>query len=177
IITTYGGGVLMTDDSEVYEKVVLWANQARESKIYYEHKEEGYSYRIGPINAAVGLIELPYLHERVEKRRILFGKYQERLRDIADFLKEPGNMVSNRWLTSLVLKRRRSRGVIEAMGRKGIEVRFLWNPMHLQPLFAQYRTFLSGNSEHLFNFGLALPSGRNLASEDIEKVIEAFREE
>src|SRR5690606_27975185 len=103
VMTTYGGGALLTDDAELYQRTLLWCNQARESKLYYEHKEEGYSYRMGPVNAAVGLGEMAGLDERIEKRRWIFDQYRHRLGSNVMFPSEPEGVRSNRWFTTVVL--------------------------------------------------------------------------
>lgn len=173
-LTTYGGGALLTKSAEIAQKINFWSRQSRESKPFYEHHEEGYSYRMGPINAACGLAGLPGLENKIKSRRSIYDYYKNGLRNVpyVEFLAEPGGYYSNRWLSTILLKLslKDKEQKLEAIARKGIETRPLWNPMHKQHVYLREMAFLSGVSQKLFNEGVALPSGDNLKNGIIQLV-------
>lgn len=165
IVTTYGGGALITENEEIYRKTLFWATQSREDKPYYEHTDIGFNYRISPLNAAAGLLELKGIDSRVAERRQVFDRYREILgtRDDITWLEEPSGHFSNRWLsTPLLSNPLKINEIMTKMQLESIECRRLWNPMHLQPYYQKYPAFVNGYAEKLFLQGLCLPSG-NLA--------------
>lgn len=165
IITAYGGGALITENEEIYRKTLFWATQSKEDKPYYEHTDIGFNYRISPLNAAAGLLELKEIDSRVAERRRIFDRYREILanRSGTTWLEEPGGHFSNRWLsTPLFSNPLKINEIMAKMNRNGIECRRLWNPMHLQPYYQKYPAIVNGYAEKLFQEGLCLPSG-NLA--------------
>ena len=165
IVTTYGGGALVTENAEIYRKALFWASQSREDKPFYEHTDIGFNYRMGPLNAAAGLLELRGIDSKVAERRQVFDRYREILgnRDDITWLKEPSGHFSNRWLsTPLLSNPLKINEIMARMNLKGIECRRLWNPMHLQPYYQKYPAFVNGYAEKLFLEGLCFPSG-NLA--------------
>jgi dTDP-4-amino-4,6-dideoxygalactose transaminase len=181
IITTSGGGALVSDDAGLVERCRHLSSQAREAEIHYEHREIGYNYRISNILAALGRAQLATLDGRVAKRRALFDTYVERLGDLdgLDFMPEATYGRSNRWLTALTIKPERfgatNLDVMEALEADNIEARPVWKPMHLQPVFAGYRIFGSAVSEQIFATGLCLPSGTQMTEDDIDRVVGIVR--
>ena len=162
IITTYGGGALMTENEEIYRKTLFWATQSREDKPYYEHTDIGFNYRISPLNAAAGLLELKEIDLRVAERRQVFDRYRENLGNRNDiiWIEEPSGYFSNRWLsTPLFSNPLKINEIMARMQLESIECRRLWNPMHLQPYYQKYPAFVNGYAEKLFQEGLCLPSG------------------
>lgn len=179
ILTTYGGGAILTEDAAVAEKILFWAGQSRESKMYYEHKELGYNYRMGPINAAVGLSKIDRLESEISERRGCFEVYNQALA-INGFhfqLERPGHF-SNRWLSTLCL---RNNSEVEAISKilfdQGIETRRLWKPMHKQPVFKDAPYYGSDVSDKLFETGLCLPSGSNLSADDLQRIVSIIKKQ
>ena len=160
ILTTYGGGAILTDDNTLARKILFWAGQSRESKLFYEHKELGYNYRMGPLNAAVGLSKIAHLENEIRERRESFERYRQLLGKYGfEFQVEKPGFFSNRWLASASLSNQPNIPIlVERLDRQGIETRRVWNPMHKQPLFDRY-DFLTKNhvSEDLFSKSICLP--------------------
>ena len=181
IITTSGGGALVSDDADLVERCRHLATQAREPVTHYEHREVGYNYRMSNILAALGRAQLATLGERVEARRRLFDTYVERLGDLdgLDFMPEASYGESSRWLTTLTVDPDRfgatNLDIIEALEADNIEARPVWKPMHLQPMFAGARMFGGAVSEQLFATGLCLPSGTLMTEDDIDRVARIVR--
>jgi len=178
IITTSGGGVLISDDTGLIEKAKFLATQAKDKALYYQHTQIGYNYRMSNIVAGIGRGQLEVLQNRIEKRRDNFLFYKGNLSGIKGILfkEEPGEeFFSNRWLTTILIDPEITgtnwEEVHNALEKENIETRPLWKPMHLQPVFEKYPTFVNGVSESLFNKGLCLPSGTNLTDEDKERIL------
>ena len=160
ILTTYGGGAILTDDADLAQKIAFWAGQSRESRVYYEHKELGYNYRMGPMNAAVGLSKISNLETEISQRRRCFDEYQQLFSKRGfQFQVEGPDFFSNRWLTVASLTSALQRDSIsKRLDSQGIETRFAWNPMHKQPLFRDYDYFTENEvSEMLFSKSICLP--------------------
>ena len=181
IITTSGGGMLVSDDEELVEKAHFLSNQAREPEIHYEHKELGYNYRMSNLLAAVGRGQLRVLDERVRARRTIFQRYFDALSHIdgIDFMSEAPYGRCTRWLTTLTLDPEKSgvdrTQIIEALEKENIEARPVWKPMHLQPLYKGCEYVTVGDedvSRRLFEHGLCLPSGSNLSTVDQDRIID-----
>lgn len=185
IITTSGGGMLLSDDTEALNKALFWATQARDKAPWYQHSEMGYNYRMSNIVAGIGRGQLAVLGERVEARRNVFERYKESLGDIpgVGFMPEASYGRSNRWLTVMTLDSGRTTvtpmQVIEALEAENIEARPVWKPMHLQPLFADNMYFSHEEglsvSDRLFDRGVCLPSGSSLTVEEQQRVIQVVR--
>ena len=178
IITTSGGGMLVSNNKEAIEKARFWATQARENKPYYEHKEIGYNYRMSNISAGIGRGQLKVLDERVEKKRYIYDYYKKELADIEEIHFMPENEwdYSNRWLSAITL----SGGitpteVLDALEKENIEGRHLWKPMHLQPVFQEYEYVGGKVSENLFNTGLCLPSDTKMTDEDLQRTCDVIK--
>ncbi|MEX1240464.1 MAG: aminotransferase class I/II-fold pyridoxal phosphate-dependent enzyme [Cyclobacteriaceae bacterium] len=179
IITTSGGGALVSRNPEWIKKARFLSTQARDAAPHYQHSSIGYNYRMSNVLAGIGRGQLKVLRERVDQRRANFDFYKQALRPIAaiSFQAEPAGVRSNRWLTTVQVKdpkvdREKIRLALE---KENIESRPLWKPMHLQPVFAGCPAYVNGVSEKLFNDGLCLPSGSNLLKEDLQRVAEAVK--
>lgn len=181
IITTSGGGMLVSNDVAALKQSRFLATQARDNALHYQHSAVGYNYRLSNILAGVGRAQLEVLDERVSSRRAVFNRYVQAFRDIdgIDFMPELDNTYGNRWLTTLTLNPEKITvkpyEVIEEMAKENIEARPVWKPLHLQPLF-ENASFYSHDenkavSERLFEQGLCLPSGSNMTEEQQSKVI------
>jgi dTDP-4-amino-4,6-dideoxygalactose transaminase len=174
IITTSGGGALITNNAQLKEKAVFLATQARDNAPHYQHSSIGYNYRMSNVLAGIGRGQMEVIDDRVSARRHNFNFYKKHLSrfDSIEFLEEPNGFFSNRWITCVKTEsfemRERIRLALEA---EDIESRPLWKPMHMQPVFIDCPSYTDGISEDLFNKGLCLPSGSNLAQENLERII------
>ena len=181
IITTSGGGMVVSDDKDLIGKVKFWATQARDLEVYYQHSELGYNYRMSNVLAAIGRGQLRVLDERVEKKREIFGRYFEALGDLPgiEFMPEPDYGRATRWLTCLTIDPEVAGVdrdfVMRELEKHNIESRPTWKPMHLQPLYKGCKVIGGKVSEELFAKGLCLPSGTGMADGDLERVIEVVR--
>lgn len=173
IITTSGGGALLTKDVDVKKKAVFLATQARDNAPHYEHSSIGHNYRMSNILAGIGRGQMEVLHERVEARRANYQYYKERLghHEAIQFLEEPNGYYCNRWLTCILTPSFEVREKIRlALQAEDIESRPLWKPMHEQPVFKSCESYTNGVSSDLFMRGLCLPSGSNLFEEDLYRI-------
>ena len=178
IITTSGGGMLVSNNSERIHKVRFWSTQARDQARHYQHSELGYNYRMSNVAAGIGRGQLKVLDQRVEKKRYIYNYYKESLKDIKEIEFMPMNdwNYSNCWLTSVTLKGQvKPLDLILALERDNIESRPLWKPMHLQPFFEKYDFVGVSVSEDLFNRGLCLPSDSKMTKEQQDRVIKIIR--
>lgn len=174
IITTSGGGALVTNSKAVKDKAVFLSTQARDNAPHYQHSEIGYNYRMSNIVAGIGRGQMTILDNHVKQRRLNHMFYMNAFDGIEEirFLEEPSQMYSNRWLTTIQLPSYSIReGLREFLLKDNIESRPLWKPMHLQPIFKDSPAFINGISEDLFKKGLCLPSGSNLTEDDLNRVI------
>jgi dTDP-4-amino-4,6-dideoxygalactose transaminase len=181
IITTSAGGALVSANKSWIEKARFLASQAREPALHYEHKEIGFNYRLSNVCAGIGLGQLSVLTERVAQRRAVFNFYNTTLREIPciTFISEPSSVYfSNRWLTTVLFDNQEQREKVRlALESENIESRPLWKPMHLQPVFQSCAYYGNGVSDNLFEKGLCLPSGSNLAQSDLLRVAEVVSKE
>jgi dTDP-4-amino-4,6-dideoxygalactose transaminase len=178
IITTSGGGALLSNDGKLIQQARFLATQARDAAPHYQHSHIGYNYRLSNICAAIGCGQMQVLDDRIETRRSNFDFYFKHLSLLPgiSFQPEPVNCYSNRWLTALVIDPELTNGITRetirlALEKENIESRPLWKPMHLQPVFADAPAYVNGVSEELFDNGLCLPSGSNLTAEDLARVV------
>jgi len=181
IITTSGGGMLLSENEDYVIKARFLATQAREPEIHYEHKELGYNYRMSNLLAAVGRGQLQVIDDRVNSRRKIFQRYQEALGTVdgIEFMPEAPGCHSNRWLTTLTVDSTITgitrTDIIDALARENIESRPVWKPMHLQPLYKDFDYISKDGADvsgRLFGDGLCLPSGSNLSKADQGRVID-----
>lgn len=178
IITTSGGGALLSKEEKYVSKAKFLATQARDEAPHYQHSEIGYNYRMSNVSAGIGLGQLEVLDKRIEKRRSNFQFYRKHLSKIpgVSFLIEPRGIHANRWLTTILIDPAETNGITRehvytALLADNIESRPLWKPMHMQPVFRGTTSYLNGISENLFKNGLCLPSGSNLKDADLERVV------
>ncbi|MBN1251758.1 MAG: aminotransferase class I/II-fold pyridoxal phosphate-dependent enzyme [Bacteroidales bacterium] len=181
IITTSGGGALISDNKEYIEKARFLATQARDNAPHYQHSNIGYNYRMSNIVAGIGRGQLEVLNNRIDARRKNNLFYQNLMSEIngISFLKElNSDFYSNFWLTTIVINQKHSNTTSEKLRlefeKENIETRPLWKPMHIQPIFEKYPKYLNGVSEKLFQNGLCLPSGSNLTENDKERISEVI---
>jgi len=184
IITTSGGGALISDDAAMIERARFLATQARDPAPHYQHSVIGYNYRMSNVVAGVGRGQLEVLDLRVRQHREFNAWYRELLKDVpgVSFQSEPSpDFYSNFWLTCIVVDPAVAGTDREklrlAFDTADIESRPLWKPMHLQPVFAGCPAYVNGTSEALFTNGLCLPSGSNIDAEGRERIEEVLRRE
>jgi UDP-N-acetylbacillosamine transaminase len=177
ILTTSGGGMLISNNELWIEKAKFLSTQAKENFLYYEHKEFGYNYRMSNVLAAIGVAQMEVIDERVNRRREIFNLYQKELSEISEinFMPEIDNSRGNRWLTTLTFDHADPEKVIAALALEDIESRPLWKPMHMQPLFVDALVFEDGTSESLFKKGICLPSGSSMSDNDVVFVCDILK--
>ncbi|GAA4114301.1 DegT/DnrJ/EryC1/StrS family aminotransferase [Aquimarina addita] len=178
IITTSGGGALVSKTEKYKEKAIFLATQSRDDAPHYEHSEIGFNYRMSNILAGIGRGQMQVLDQHVQKRRNNFKFYKEHLQELPDikFLEEPNGFYSNRWLSCIETTSYELRETIRtALGKENIESRPLWKPMHRQPVFEDCTMYLNGISDDLFDRGLCLPSGSNLEQEDLFRIVSVIK--
>lgn len=184
IITTSGGGMLLTQKQEDAKKALFWATQSREKARHYEHREVGYNYRMSNISAAIGCGQFECLDKMIKIKREIFNRYVDEFRDIdeIEMCKEDEDRVSTHWLSIMKLKSDKvtPNDIIDALEKENIESRPIWKPMHMQPVFKKYPFFNHNKkgisvSEDLFNTGICLPSDVNMNKKEQMKVIEIIR--
>lgn len=181
IITTSGGGMLVSDDEALVRRARKLATQAREPAPHYEHAEIGYNYRLSNVLAAIGRGQIRVLEDRVEARRRIFAYYQEALGDLPglEFMPEAEWGRHSRWLTTLSIDPSRfgasREDLRKALRRENIDARPIWKPMHMQPVFQGYPALGGEVAEEIFERGLCLPSGSNLTEGELERVVTAIR--
>ena len=183
IITTSGGGALISNDQTLIDRSRFLATQARDEAPHYQHSVIGYNYRMSNIVAGIGRGQMEVLEERIAQRRANFSYYKNRLNDVdgLSFLEEPNeDFYSNHWLTCILIDPKKTSGVTREalrieMELENIDSRPLWKPMHLQPVFKDAPFYGDSTSAQLFNEGLCLPSGSNLSSNDLDRVISVVK--
>ena len=178
IITTSGGGALLSKDKKITEKALYLATQARDNAVHYQHSEIGYNYRLSNVLAGIGRGQMCVLADRVEARRNNYKFYLKELGsfEAVSFLKEPDGLFSNRWLSCILTPSFEIREKIRlALLEQNIESRPLWKPMHLQPVFQDAPAYVNGLSQDLFARGLCLPSGSNLERQELERTTQIIK--
>lgn len=183
IITTTGGGMLVSNDEERINKVRFWSTQSKDPARHYQHSEIGYNYRMSNVLAGIGRGQMKVLEERVAKKNQIFNKYKEGFRDILDIEMMPENddERSNNWLSCMTIKKDskvKPLDIIESLEKENIESRPVWKPMHLQPIFEKY-DFIKDDEicvgEDLFERGVCLPSDTKMTEEEQAKVIDIIK--
>ncbi|MGI8384819.1 DegT/DnrJ/EryC1/StrS family aminotransferase [Robertmurraya sp. P23] len=185
IITTSGGGMLVSDDLEALQRARFLATQARDLAPHYQHSTMGFNYRMSNVLAGIGRGQLEVLEERVQARRRVFSNYQQELGQLPGiyFMPELMDTMSNRWLTAITIDEREAgvsvKEILEIMTMENIEARPVWKPLHMQPLFkgvkyySHFETY--SVSEKLFETGICLPSGSSMTSDELERVVECIK--
>jgi pyridoxal phosphate-dependent aminotransferase EpsN len=186
IITTSGGGMLISNDTDAIRKARFLATQARDPAPHYQHSETGYNYRMSNIVAGIGRAQLEVLNKRVEARRAIYNQYFLELAHLPgiSFMPEFPETRSNRWLTALTINEAESgvklKEILSILSEENIEARPVWKPLHLQPLFKGARYFPNSDkesvSEFLFEKGICLPSGSNMTEDDQMRVIKCLKQ-
>ncbi|MEO6838417.1 MAG: aminotransferase class I/II-fold pyridoxal phosphate-dependent enzyme [Ginsengibacter sp.] len=183
IITTSGGGALVSKDEDFVKKATFLATQARDPAPHYQHSHIGYNYRLSNICAGIGRGQMEVLHQRINQRRDNYSFYKKELHDLPGiyFLAEPAGFTSNRWLTTILVDPEKSGGITREdirlrLESYNIESRPLWKPMHLQPIFKSYPYYGKRIAENLFLNGLCLPSGSNLTISELKRISECIRQ-
>ncbi len=178
IITTSGGGMLVSNNEERIEKVRFWATQARDQARHYQHSEIGYNYRMSNVVAGIGRGQLKVLDQRVEKKRYIFDFYRKELGQLEGVQFMPVNDWNkpNFWLSCITLSGKvRPLQIMEALDNENIESRPIWKPMHLQPVFKKYDYIGTNVSETIFENGICLPSDTKMTDEDLNRVVETIK--
>ncbi len=185
IITTSGGGALLSDEPEYIQLARFLSTQARDDAPHYEHSQIGYNYRLSNVLAGIGRGQMEVIDERVALRRNNYNRYVTCFEKLnlkgysIEIQPEPLGYISNRWLTAIRIDPDKNKGISceqlqLAMQNENIECRPLWKPMHLQPVFKNYPYYGNGCCEHLFETGICLPSGSNLTDQDFERIIKVI---
>ncbi|MGG0280590.1 DegT/DnrJ/EryC1/StrS family aminotransferase [Bacillus pacificus] len=178
IITTSGGGMLVSNNEERISKVRFWATQSRDQARHYQHSELGFNYRMSNVVAGIGRGQLKVLDDRVQKKRYIFDFYKRELGNLEGIEFMPSNEWNepNYWLSSMTLNGKiRPIDVMEALEKENIESRPVWKPMHLQPFFEKYDFVGTDVSEKLFENGICLPSDTKMTEADLERVVKIIK--
>ena len=185
IITTSGGGMLVSNNEDGIKKVRFWATQSKEPVRHYEHKEIGYNYRMSNICAGIGRGQLKFLDKRIEKKTGIYNKYKNELEKVKEIKMQPipKNTMPNHWLSVMTIDKDskvKPLNIMETLEKENIDSRPVWKPMHLQPVFKEYDFITAKNdgtsvSEDLFNRGVCLPSDTKMTEEEQERVIDIIK--
>lgn len=178
IITTSGGGMLVSNNTEMIAKARFWATQSRDQARHYQHSELGFNYRMSNVSAGIGRGQLKVLDQRVAKKREIFNFYKQELGDLEGVQFMPSNEWDepNYWLSSMTLTGKvRPIDVFNALEAGNIESRPVWKPMHLQPFFEKYDFVGEGVSEKLFENGVCLPSDTKMTNDELERVVNIIK--
>nr|WP_312579443.1 aminotransferase class I/II-fold pyridoxal phosphate-dependent enzyme [Sedimentibacter sp.] len=178
IITTSGGGMLVSNNEERIAKVRFWATQARDKARYYQHTEIGYNYRMSNIVAGIGRGQLKVLDQRVAKKKYIFELYKRELGGLEGVKFMPVNEWNepNYWLSCITLNGDiKPLDIMEALERENVESRPIWKPMHMQPVFKGYDFIGEGVSEKIFESGVCLPSDTKMIDEDLNRVCDVIK--
>ena len=182
IITTSGGGALISDNEEYINQARFLATQARDNAPYYQHSHIGYNYRMSNVLAGIGRGQLEVIDERVNQRKANYEFYSQSLKEFSgiSFSLEKENFFSNRWLTTILVDTIKTGGIsnidlLLGLEKQNIESRFCWKPMHLQPVFRNCPSYLNGVSERFFDIGLCLPSGSSLTDENKLFILDSIK--
>lgn len=184
IITTSGGGMIVSNTEEYTKKALFWATQSREAERHYEHKELGFNYRMSNVVAGIGRGQLKVLNERIAKKKEIFETYKDGFKDLKDI--EMMNICEfgepNYWLSAAIIKKGsniKPLDIILALEKENIESRPVWKPMHMQPLFKNYKFFTGLDegsiSEDLFNRGICLPSDTKNSNEEFNEIVNIIK--
>ncbi|MEY8666337.1 aminotransferase class I/II-fold pyridoxal phosphate-dependent enzyme [Enterococcus innesii] len=177
IITTSGGGMLVSNDQKKIEKVRFWSTQSRDKARHYQHSEMGFNYRMSNILAGIGRGQLKVLDKRIKKKNDIYNYYKEGLADIQEisFMPENGWNKPNFWLSVITLKTIKPQVLIDELDKANIEARPIWKPMHLQPFFEKYDFIGNNVSERLFMSGVCLPSDTKMSEKDLLRIVKEIK--
>lgn len=179
MITTSGGGALITPDEEAKQRTMFFATQAREAFPYYQHEEIGYNYRMSNICAGIGRGQMTVLDEHIAHHRHVHALYEEAFRNVEGItlMSNPDERFNaNYWLCTILIDKNVTgydyEELRQALDAKGIETRPLWKPMHLQPVYKNNPCYVDGTSERLFGMGLCLPAGPCVTDDDVRYIVD-----
>ncbi|MBL0703680.1 MAG: aminotransferase class V-fold PLP-dependent enzyme [Sulfurospirillum sp.] len=177
ILTTGGGGMLVSSDEKWIQKAKFYSTQSKEDHLHYEHHEIGYNYRLSNPIASIGVAQMEVIKQRVDKKREIFKWYKEFLDEIEEirFMPELNNSRGNRWLTTLVFDKTDFKKIIKVLNNANVESRPLWKPMHMQPVFKDTLRLVDGTSEELFNKGLCLASSTIMTKDNIKMICDVIK--
>ncbi|QBN19833.1 DegT/DnrJ/EryC1/StrS family aminotransferase [Flavobacterium nackdongense] len=183
VITTSGGGAIITKTKEVKEKALFFATQSRDNAVHYQHSEIGYNYRLSNICAGIGRGQMEVLDARVQARRMMHDFYVDLFKEVAGvtvFTAPNNDYFANYWLSAVLIDPQLTKGIDRESVRlvfevENIECRPIWKPMHLQPIFEKYPFYGTTVAATLFENGLCLPSGSNLTDEDRARISEVVK--
>lgn len=180
IITTSGGGMMVSQHKEYVDKARFWSTQAREPFLHYEHKEIGYNYRLSNVLSGIGRGQFRVLPQRIEKKREIFENYYRELSGIEgiEFILEKEGEHSNYWLSTIIINHPQvtASQVIQQLAEQGIESRPVWKPMHLQPIFESEAFEGNERAQFLFEHGVCMPSDTKMTRDQQSKVIQIIKE-
>lgn len=180
IITTSGGGAVLSNDEALIKKARNLSAQAREPVPYYLHTSIGFNYRLSNVSAGIGRGQMEVLNERIAQRRANYEYYRTELAEMSGitFADDPKGAFSNRWLTTLLIDatyKEANEKIRVALESHNIETRALWKPLHQQPVYKDCKAYVNGVSDDLYARGLCMPSGSNLSKEDLKEVVAQFK--
>jgi len=179
IITSSGGGMLVSNNEERIQKARFWATQARDQARHYQHSELGYNYRMSNISAGIGRGQLKVLDERVAKKRDIFNFYKQKLGHLngIQFMPENEWVEPNFWLSCMTQSGDiKPLQIIEALEKENIESRPIWKPLHMQPYFNNYEFIGANTAESLFSKGVCLPSDTKMSDKELDKVVQIIKQ-
>ena len=179
IITTSGGGALISKSKKIKNEAIFLSTQARDPAEHYQHSKVGYNYRLSNISAGIGRGQLKVINERIYQRSKIKNEYKsffEKVSGVQVFSSNLKNIISNNWLTTIILNKKfKKQDIINKLNNENIECRSLWKPMHLQPIYSNCIKYESGISEALFDRGICLPSGSNLSKSQKERIFNVLK--
>ncbi len=178
IITTSGGGMIVSDNEERIAKVRFWATQSRDQARHYQHSELGFNYRMSNVVAGIGRGQLKVLDQRIEKKKKIYEFYKQELTGLDGVEMMPVNDWNkpNYWLSCCTLSDKiKPLDIMEALETENIESRPIWKPMHMQPFFAEYDFIGEGMSEKIFENGVCLPSDTKMTDDDLKKIVNIIK--
>lgn len=183
IITTSGGGMVMSNNEMLIQKIKFWSTQSREPELYYQHKEVGYNYRMSNICAAIGFGQLGNLSERIGKRHEIYKRYQNAFSGLpVKMMPLLASGETNYWLSVATVEKDTNihvSDIIAALQKAGIESRYAWKPMHMQPIFRGYPVFSVLDDvfdEYVFQHGICLPSGTDMSAKEQNEIIDIIKD-
>ena len=175
LLTTSGGGVIVTNDKDKADYMRFLSTQAKDPFPYYHHTDIGYNYRMSNIVAAIGIGQMEVLESHIKRTREIHNTYKKELEGLFySFLEERESDRSNMWLTCALMTSDPT-DLINYLNEKNIEARRIWKPMHQQPVLKRYQKYINGNSDILFSQGICLPSGSSMTDDDLDRVIKEIK--
>jgi len=178
ILTTSGGGMLVSSNKDWIEKAKFYSTQAKEPFVHYEHLEYGYNYRMSNVLAAIGVGQMEVIENRVAKKREIYEWYKEFLSDVKEitFMPELQNSRGNRWLTTMLFEKSDHNKIMKVLEEVNVESRPLWKPMHMQKLFSNAKAIVDGTSEELFKKGLCVASSTTMTKDDVLMICDTMKQ-